>query len=308
MGNVAVGISLLLGLLVVVLLHQLWLHLQLKQLLDAPPPAPDPRLDELAAVLRRIDGKLTAPAAEPVDTAELRAALAALDPTATPPLKAGPAELAHLIRVASERPAPDPEPDVPAPARTRQGDDLAAPAAPDTPETRLDALLDQASSPTLPLVATLKSVRDLPKSILTAIERGEVHEMVVARQAELDQALYGRVAAEALQEAFGDRLEPGEAERLAQWLREHQQTAVRELEAAGLKRIPASPGSLFEEGRILPDPNLPPLRTHRQELAQRVAGVEPGQGGYEYRGEVVCPTRAQAYEYESSGGGGGSNP
>lgn len=149
------------------------------------------------------------------------------------------------------------------------------------------------------ILDTIKLALTVPKSVIERVREAQgdgqrIEKIVLSQRRDLDRALYHRVEAAEIGRELG--LEANRAQALADWLRGKQAAAVLELQRLGLWRIDVSVGMPFDHGRIH-DSDEEPVPTSNQQDDGRVAGVTPGMGGYEYAGQVICPTRARRYEW-----------
>ncbi|MBI2300588.1 MAG: hypothetical protein HYU66_16885 [Armatimonadetes bacterium] len=151
----------------------------------------------------------------------------------------------------------------------------------------------------------LKNLLGLPTALLRVAETGGLEDLVRQSHVALDLALHGRQSADVLAAAFGGLIsvEPAAWAELAGWWEKLQRHAVAELEGIELRRMPVRAGSPFWPGSV-EDSGEAPEPTANRDWHGRVAAVRPGNGGYEWRGEALCVTRAQRYEYVEPGSAG----
>lgn len=149
------------------------------------------------------------------------------------------------------------------------------------------------------LLVHIRHVFEMPLLVEAALAASTAAETVSANQSALDRALYQKVSAGELQGCLGS-IEPtwgsGHFEAVSALLDRAQRDSIERLRKLGLRRISPTAGSSFQTGRVL-DSGEAGVLTRNPDWHQRVAGVEPGCGGYELAGQVLCPTRARRYEY-----------
>jgi hypothetical protein len=170
----------------------------------------------------------------------------------------------------------------------------------------LPALRDWADDPSSPsreaagaLLDWVTWLADKP-STLRSLTDEELVEKLRLWRARLDLYLWADPW-ESLSPHFSQGAVPTLSEAVRSWIvsqLENEQNRVREfLKSKEIERIDAAPGTLFVPGMIERS-SRPPEITHEARLHDRVFRVEPGEGGYRYRGQVIAQSLARRYEYQ----------
>lgn len=169
-------------------------------------------------------------------------------------------------------------------------------ARPEGLNTWLERIISDASASPLDaaVLVALKALVVKPKVMLDAARQG-LPEVERRKQelSDLDRALHTCVVPEMLA-----ILAPqDEATARCAEIANLQRRWVERLRQAGLTRIAAEPGAPLDPGRIEPsgESDRP---TSIADRAGRVAGVTPGNGGYEFQGRVLQPARVRQYAYQ----------